>query len=1743
MAIDKDTGQLEVGEGYSLDYEAPVDFNEDNVYIVEIVADDGYGSMVAMEVVLTVTDVDEPPSLAISDINPRVGAELTSTLHNAPDNPENLTWQWQRADDGADPTWVDIADATSATYTVITADLGQVLRAVASYQDEDRVDQEVQSAATAVVRAANRDPAFPSETAVRMVPENTLAEVEFGSPVSATDADDDTLTYFIAGAEASAFACDPASGQLSTSADLDYETKTSYQVTVSVADGEGGAASVAVTIEVTNVNEPPDRPDKPAVANGHEQVTVTWSAPTNPGPAISGYDVQYRVRDAVTFNDTANFGATATSGAITGLDRGIYYQVEVRAKNADGDGSWSETSDAARVNPNEAPEFDSGLPPAVNVAESPTSGDPIGGPYTASDADGDTVSYTLDGVDAGVFAVGETTGQIAVGDGYTLDFENPVDSDTDNTYVVEIVADDGHEGQDSFGVSITITNVDEPGSVTLSTTNPRVGSGLTATLSDPDGEPDTESWQWQWAADGADPTWVDIADATSATYTVVAADLGKVLRAVVGYQNEDGVDQEVWSAATAAVRAANRLPAFPSGTAVRMVPENTLAKVEFGSPVLATDADDDPLAYALSGADASDFALDPASGQLSTSADLDYETKNSYQVTVSVTDGEGGSASVAVTIQVTNVNEPPDRPAIPRVAGGREQVTVTWSAPSNPGPAISDYDVKYWIMGNVAYTVASYDATVTQDTITGLARGKFYEVQVRAKSADGAGPWSQTSETSKASRVFPNEPPEFDSGRSAAFNVAESPTSGDALGDPYTAYDDDDDSVTYTLEGEDANVLAVDKDTGQLEVGEGYSLDYEAQVDFNEDNVYMVEIVADDGYEGIASFDVSITITNVDEPGSVTLSATNPRVGSELTATLSDPDGEPDTESWQWQRADDGADPTWVDIADATAATYTVATVDLGKFLRAVVGYQNEDGIAQEVRSAATAAVRAANRLPAFPEVAAVRTVAENTVAGVEVGPPVSATDADDDPLTYALSGAHASDFALDPASGQLSTSADLDYEAKTSYQVTVSVADGEGGAASVAVTIEVTNVKEPPDRPAIPALVGGHEEVTVTWSAPTNPGPAISGYEVQYRLGDADTFDDVASFGATATSGAITELERGRDYEVQVRAKNADGDGPWSETSDTARVNPNNIPQFDAPAEFNLPEGPSAGDTLGDPYTAYDADEEDHVAYTLEGEDAGVLAVDKATGQLVVGEGYSLDYEVPVDLNEDNVYMVEIVAEDSYGDMAAMEIAITVTNVDEPGAVALSVTDPRVGSELTATLSDPDDEPVAVGWQWQRADDPANPAWIDIIGANGATYVVVDADMGMVLRAIIRYQSQNGAEKEVPSTVTFVVDSSNGLPLFPSGTVVRVVAENTRRGVAIGFPVEAIDPEGDPLTYSLSGVDASSFGFDATSGQLSTNGADLDFETKNSYQVTVSATDDHGGTANVAVTIRVTNVNEPPGLPVLESATGGRDQVTVKWSTPPNMGPAILGYDVQYKFSGANTFDGVARFGPTSTSGVVTGLARGRYYQFRVRAKNAEGDGPWSETSEVARVDDNESPKFNLTVNEKAFSVPEGPGSGDAIGSPYIADEDDGDPVTYSLNGVDAGVLVIGPATGQIMVGDGFILDYENPADDNHDNIYVIEVVAEDGHDGSDQMDVTITVMDVFESGIGLETEPDYEEILPPTTPTPSPSPTPTATPTLDTHTNADAFTDSHSYADTYANTYSDAFTDSHSYANTYPH
>ena len=87
-----------------------------------------------------------------------------------------------------------------------------------------------------------------------------------------------------------------------------------------------------------------------------------------------------------------------------------------------------------------------------------------------------------------------------------------------------------------------------------------------------------------------------------------------------------------------------------------------------------------------------------------------------------------------------------------------------------------------------------------------------------------------------------------------------------------------------------------------------------------------------------------------------------------------------------------------------------------------------------------------------------------------------------------------------------------------------------------------------------------------------------------------------------------------------------------------------------------------------------------------------------------------------------------------------------------------------------------------------------------------------------------------------------------------------RSVAENTAAGTDIGAPVGIAGTSGT-VTYTLGGTDAASFDIAAATGQLQTKAA-LDYETKSSYEVTVTATDSNGAT-DTTVTIEVTNVAE----------------------------------------------------------------------------------------------------------------------------------------------------------------------------------------------------------------------------------------------------------------------------------------
>ena len=155
-----------------------------------------------------------------------------------------------------------------------------------------------------------------------------------------------------------------------------------------------------------------------------------------------------------------------------------------------------------------------------------------------------------------------------------------------------------------------------------------------------------------------------------------------------------------WSASATGATSANSAPVFADAT--RRTSPRTPPDAAIGDPVpAATDADaGDELTYIMEGADAAAFDFDPATRQISTKAALDHEAKDSYALTIEVGDGTA-SDTIAVTVTVTDVNEPPRAPAAPRLSAASKTPRVTWTAPDNAGrPNIESYDLRYRALGH-----------------------------------------------------------------------------------------------------------------------------------------------------------------------------------------------------------------------------------------------------------------------------------------------------------------------------------------------------------------------------------------------------------------------------------------------------------------------------------------------------------------------------------------------------------------------------------------------------------------------------------------------------------------------------------------------------------------------------------------------------------------------------------------------------------------------------------------------------------------------------------------------------------------------------------------------------------------------------------------------------------------------------------------------------------------------------------
>ena len=163
-----------------------------------------------------------------------------------------------------------------------------------------------------------------------------------------------------------------------------------------------------------------------------------------------------------------------------------------------------------------------------------------------------------------------------------------------------------------------------------------------------------------YTLEGTDEASFDINASTGQLLTKAALDRAtkSTYEVVVKAADPDGLSATITVTITVTDATGNHHPEFPFPTDTREVAENTAADENIGAPLTATDPDpNDRLTYSLGGADMADFDIDAATGQLKTKSALDYESKDTYTVTVTARDRRGATDEVTVTITVTDVDE------------------------------------------------------------------------------------------------------------------------------------------------------------------------------------------------------------------------------------------------------------------------------------------------------------------------------------------------------------------------------------------------------------------------------------------------------------------------------------------------------------------------------------------------------------------------------------------------------------------------------------------------------------------------------------------------------------------------------------------------------------------------------------------------------------------------------------------------------------------------------------------------------------------------------------------------------------------------------------------------------------------------------------------------------------------------------------------------------------------------------
>ncbi len=490
----------------------------------------------------------------------------------------------------------------------------------------------------------------------------------------------------------------------------------------------------------------------------------------------------------------------------------------------------------------------------------------------------------------------------------------------------------------------------------------------------------------------------------------------------------------------------------------------------------------------------------------------------------------------------------------------------------------------------------------------------------------------------------------------------------------------------------------------------------------------------------------------------------------------------------------------------------------------------------------------------------------------------------------------------------------------------------------------EATAITGAPQAPVILLSTGDSVIFVEATGAPEDNGASINDYDVRYKLTSDTTWtshaddanDDPSDSGTldSSTNWNINLVTNGATYEVQMRAANSRGEGPWSDVV-LQTVGVPEVPSVSlVPGGTQIVATIQAGWHNGDAITGYTLEYRDPRTETAQWLPHSVT--DATETRTITGLTPTIEYEVRVKATNGrgDSQWSEIVSQVAGAPLAP------VINQPTPGNGQVTVTWAAPTSNNGDAVIDYDVEYRSFSTlTWTLDTTDGNDDSSDSSTLDTATSRTLTLTNGT--EYLIRVRAQNG-RGESPWSV-----SDPGIPGAPLAPEFEYWTPGSTFAT-MGWTVP--NGNGSEVTdYDLRHKDTSEDTWIAIPHDTGANGAFVSGLTAgNTYEFQVRASNDRGAgpwSDSISFTAGV------PRAPILAPLTPGGTQITATWTADFPNGDAITKFTVQHRVKnpqGAWTSNEITGT-PPATSYNITGLTATTDYEVRVKATNGRGDSQWS--------------------------------------------------------------------------------------------------------------------------------------------------------------------------------------------------